>query len=208
MSISLLYPVPPNAPISQTFAEHVAHGNPRYFGGIDWAVPTGTPIRAAADGKVIKASADNTGYGNHIRVQHADGYMTLYGHLQDYAVGVGAIVKAGDVIGRSNNTGNSTGPHLHFELRHNNMPIDPAPYFLAIEPEPQPEPGPDSDALQFVTTVALNLRSAPGGGILSIMPAGTTITVTKLSGALWVQTTGGWCCLGNDQGLYLRQVEP
>mgnify|MGYP007083464284 CR=1 FL=1 len=181
MSISLLYPVPPNAPISQTFAEHVAHGNPRYFGGIDWAVPTGTPIRAAADGKVIKASADNTGYGNHIRVQHADGYMTLYGHLQDYAVGVGAVVKAGDVIGRSDNTGNSTGPHLHFEVRLNGVPVDPAP--MLEKPAPAPTPTGQARLL-----AGYNLRSSPemANNIIASLPTAGSATVIGTDGD-WVQ---------------------
>jgi murein DD-endopeptidase MepM/ murein hydrolase activator NlpD len=60
---------------------------------------------------------DQNGYGNHVRILHAEGWGTLYGHMQSFAVGQGRSVKAGDLLGESDNKGHSTGPHLHFELR-------------------------------------------------------------------------------------------
>ena len=80
--ITLTYPVPHTSPVTQTYAEHVARGLRSYNGGIDFAVPTGTPVRAAADGIVMRVGMDTTGYGEHVRVLHDDGYMTLYAHLR------------------------------------------------------------------------------------------------------------------------------
>src|SRR5512139_1089971 len=128
--MNFLYPIPSNSIVTQTFAEHVhaaqVHGWQNYNGGIDWAVASGTPVRAAQDGKVAMVRNDATGYGTHVRIQHEDGFLTIYGHMMEFAVKVGDPVKAGDVIGRSDNTGNSTGAHLHFQLRKNNVAIDPA----------------------------------------------------------------------------------
>lgn len=85
--------------------------------GIDYGVPNGTPILAAYDGIVAEA-ANQKQYGNYVKLQHAWG-ETVYAHLDKFSVGEGDNVKAGDVIGQSDNTGNSTGAHLHFGLRIN-----------------------------------------------------------------------------------------
>ncbi|WP_020575830.1 M23 family metallopeptidase [Actinopolymorpha alba] len=83
--------------------------------GLDFAAPTGTPIRAVGDGQII--SADQGGaYGNHIQVRHSDGTVTLYGHMSRFAKTSGSV-KAGTVIGYVGATGNVTGPHLHLEVR-------------------------------------------------------------------------------------------
>ena len=85
--------------------------------GIDYACPEGTPILASADGTVVYSAFDTTGYGKVVIIQHKDGRATLYAHLLDRNVTPNQTVKQGDVIGHSGNTGNSTGPHLHFEAR-------------------------------------------------------------------------------------------
>lgn len=89
------------------------------YNAVDFASSVGTPIRAAAAGEVIvsKSSGWNGGYGQYIVVRHANGSQTLYAHLSANGVGVGAAVSAGEVIGAMGNTGKSTGPHLHFEVR-------------------------------------------------------------------------------------------
>jgi len=89
------------------------------YNAVDLAGSIGTPIRAAASGEVIvsKSSGWNGGYGNYIVIRHANGVQTLYSHLSRNDVGVGASVSAGQVIGAMGNTGRSTGPHLHFEVR-------------------------------------------------------------------------------------------
>ena len=84
-------------------------------GGIDLANSIGTPILAASDGVVIEAGP-YAGYGNIVRLRHSDGTVTLYGHLSSSSVDIGQRVWAGDQIAKMGNTGNSTGPHLHFEV--------------------------------------------------------------------------------------------
>ncbi|MFN3188258.1 MAG: peptidoglycan DD-metalloendopeptidase family protein [Candidatus Paceibacteria bacterium] len=89
------------------------------YNAIDLAGAVGTPIKAAAAGEVIvsRSSGWNGGYGNYIVIRHANGVQTLYAHLSRNDVGVGASVAMGQVIGAMGNTGRSTGPHLHFEVR-------------------------------------------------------------------------------------------
>jgi murein DD-endopeptidase MepM/ murein hydrolase activator NlpD len=98
-----------------------------YHEGIDISVPEGTPIRAAASGTVILASAYG-GYGNYTCVDHGSGLSTCYGHQSAFAVASGQKVDQGQVIGYSGNTGASTGPHLHFEVRVNGVAQDPMGY--------------------------------------------------------------------------------
>nr|WP_050982574.1 M23 family metallopeptidase [Mycolicibacterium phlei] len=94
-------------------------------GGIDIANSIGTPVLAASDGVVI-AAGPYAGYGNHVKIRHADGTVTLYGHLSSWQVEVGQRVWAGDQIAKMGNTGNSTGPHLHFEVLLNGTDrVDP-----------------------------------------------------------------------------------
>ncbi|MGB3440285.1 MAG: M23 family metallopeptidase [Actinophytocola sp.] len=83
--------------------------------GIDIANRIGTPIYAAADGVVIEAGPAS-GFGLWVRIQHDDGTITVYGHMEDYSVREGERVKAGEQIARIGNRGQSTGPHLHFEV--------------------------------------------------------------------------------------------
>jgi murein DD-endopeptidase MepM/ murein hydrolase activator NlpD len=94
--------------------------------GVDMVAPTGTPVLAAASGTVVGA-APNAGYGNWIRIDHAQQVATVYGHLSAFAPGIGpgAKVQRGQVIGFVGNTGRSTGAHLHFEVINNGQAIDP-----------------------------------------------------------------------------------
>ncbi len=94
--------------------------------GLDIAAPQGTPVRAVAAGTVKFAGWNNQGYGNLVVIDHG-GYQTLYGHLS--AISVGQSVGAGQVIGSMGNTGFSTGPHLHFEIRLGNQVVNPGPFF-------------------------------------------------------------------------------
>jgi len=92
--------------------------------GIDIGAPTGTPIYAAEDG-VVTYTGWYYGYGNLIKVQHANGYETYYGHCSSIACSAGQMVSKGDLIGYVGSTGNSTGPHLHFEVRVNGVTYNP-----------------------------------------------------------------------------------
>ncbi|WBB71073.1 M23 family metallopeptidase [Micromonospora sp. WMMD812] len=101
--------------------------------GIDFALPAGTPIHAAAAGTVVKAGDAGDGYGNSVFIDHGNGYLTHYAHQSRLVVSVGDKVGVGQVIGYEGSTGDSTGPHLHFEVHKGQMwnQIDPAPFLRA-----------------------------------------------------------------------------
>lgn len=97
-----------------------------HHGGIDIAAPIGTPVLAAADGEVT-AAGPASGFGLWVKVLHADGTETIYGHVDTYAVAVGQHVTAGQQIATVGNRGESTGPHLHFEVHDNSgVKVDPS----------------------------------------------------------------------------------
>jgi murein DD-endopeptidase MepM/ murein hydrolase activator NlpD len=110
------------------------HGTffPHFHTGVDIAAPLGTPIHAAADGVValaatsVDAQGKPAGYGTYVVIAHPDGFYTLYAHMDSVAVTAGQVVRQGQVIGIEGSTGNSTGPHVHFEIRHGNDLVDPA----------------------------------------------------------------------------------
>src|SRR5207253_903922 len=104
-------------------------GEPGTHNAIDISSAVGQSVRAPADGIVVKAEWAN-GYGNVIYVSHGYGYSTRYGHLSGYAVRPGQRIKRGDVLGYVGSTGRSTGPHLHYEVRLNNNPVNPLEYIL------------------------------------------------------------------------------
>jgi len=105
---------------------HPLLGVMRMHTGVDWAAPVGTPILAAGDG-TVELVGGKGGYGNYVRIRHANGYSTAYGHMSRYAEGVapGVSVKQGQVIGYVGSTGLSTGPHCHFEVLVNNNFVNP-----------------------------------------------------------------------------------
>jgi hypothetical protein len=211
--MKFIYPLPPNSIVTQTFAEHVhrarVNGWQNYNGGIDWAIPTGSRIKAAQSGVVKEVRRDATGYGVHVRIQHDEGYLTIYGHLQDFSVKAGDAVTAGQAIGRSDNTGNSTGPHLHFELRKNNVAIDPAPLLVTALPTgeeeeeeeeegqgeisgSEPQSFPKLPKARVTSNIGLNIRMGPGVGnpVVGYLPRGKEVEVLRKSepaGDTWLQ---------------------
>ena len=124
----------PKAQISQQFGPsrfwfEPAYGSyPHFHTGIDLVEPFGSPIYAADDGVVALVGKSSSGYGNYVVIAHSGGLDTLYGHLSTALVKVGQSVNQGQAIGLEGSTGNSTGPHLHFELRIKQQPVDPTPY--------------------------------------------------------------------------------
>ena len=115
---------------------HPIHKIRKMHTGMDFTAPRGTPIYATGDGKIIQADAKNRGYGNHVRIDHGYGYVTLYAHMSKFNCRVGQKVKRGDVIGYVGNTGKSVGPHCHYEVRKNGNPINPVNfYFNDLTPE-------------------------------------------------------------------------
>ncbi|MCL2492819.1 MAG: peptidoglycan DD-metalloendopeptidase family protein [Clostridiales bacterium] len=120
---------PVQGPITSTFGMRVdpATGVYALHAGIDIGVPYGTPVHAAADGVVISASWYG-GYGNLVMIDNGSGIVTLYGHNQSFACSAGQVVARGQVISYAGSTGNSTGPHVHFEVRLNGVPQNPMNY--------------------------------------------------------------------------------
>ena len=121
---------PCDGSISSKFGirKHPIHGEMRQHNGIDIAVPEGTTVRSASRGKVV-FSGEKPGYGNVVTVKHLGGFESTYAHNSELLVKKGDIVKHGQVIAKSGNTGTSTGPHLHFELRKEGKPVDPMRLF-------------------------------------------------------------------------------
>jgi murein DD-endopeptidase MepM/ murein hydrolase activator NlpD len=124
----------PQAQISQgfgpsTFWFEPAYGQyPHFHTGIDLVEPFGSPIYAADDGVVALVGSSSGGYGNYVVIAHSGGLDTLYGHLSTAVVKVGQAVTQGQPVGLEGSSGNSTGAHVHFELRINQRPVDPTPY--------------------------------------------------------------------------------
>lgn len=110
----------------------------RLHAGLDFAAPTGTPVKAAAPGVVVRATPAGA-YGNLVEIRHADGTHTRYAHLSAFNTTQGATVSQGQVIGAVGSTGRSTGPHLHFEIRRNggSSPVDPRPLLGGAAPTVQ-----------------------------------------------------------------------
>ena len=117
-------------PLEGTLTSGFGYRWGRMHEGIDISVPEGTPIRAAASGTVIlmQSEYESGGYGNYTCIDHGGGLSTCYAHQSSFSTSVGAQVSQGDVIGLSGNTGHSTGPHLHFEVRINGAATDPLGY--------------------------------------------------------------------------------
>lgn len=124
---SLARPVP--GPVTSDFGirTHPVSGARTHHDGIDFGAPTGTPVRAAAAGRV-SYSGWMSGYGNVIVIDHPGGLQTLYAHQSALLARVGERVGRGEVIGRVGSTGLSTGPHLHFEVKRNGRAVNPAPF--------------------------------------------------------------------------------
>jgi murein DD-endopeptidase MepM/ murein hydrolase activator NlpD len=114
-------------PINGTFTSPFGYRWGRLHAGVDLAAPIGTPIHAA-DGGTVRYAGWMDGYGNYTCIQHTATISTCYGHQSAIGVRVGQAVRQGQVIGAVGNTGHSTGPHLHFEVRINGAPVDPMGY--------------------------------------------------------------------------------
>ena len=130
---SFIWPVASYVYVSSRFGQrvHPITGEIKNHTGIDIASNKGTTIYAA-DGGTITLAAWNGGYGNCVMIDHGNGYVTLYGHMSSIAVSQGQTVSQGDTIGYVGSTGNSTGPHLHFEVLKNGTRIDPEQFFSGL----------------------------------------------------------------------------
>ncbi len=138
--------------ISSTFGmrQHPIHGRWMGHKGVDYAAPTGTPIHSTADG-VIEFAGTQSGYGNVVIIRHSDKYSTLYAHQSRIGEGMrkGTRVAQGQLIGHVGSTGWATGPHLHYEFRINNQPVDPLSVDLPVA-----RPLGPNEARKFAAAVA------------------------------------------------------
>lgn len=135
----LLLAIPAIQPVSNKDLNRIASGfgyrvDPvykvtKFHAGLDFTAPTGTPIYATADGTIKDASFNAGGFGNHVIIDHGYGLQTLYGHMYKIKTKRGQHVKRGEVIGYVGSTGKSTGPHCHYEVHRNGVPVDPIYYF-------------------------------------------------------------------------------
>jgi murein DD-endopeptidase MepM/ murein hydrolase activator NlpD len=108
-------------------------GYPHFHTGVDVSYKQGSPILAADDGVVVAATTSlmngqMVGYGNYVILAHRNNFFSLYGHLLGFQVKAGDTVRQGQLIGYEGSTGNSTGPHVHFEYRYGGQPTNPMPY--------------------------------------------------------------------------------
>ena len=125
-----IWPLPGYSPGSAYgWRMHPIYHEMRFHAGEDIGAPTGTPILAADSGIAAVYPDNGNGYGNYIMINHGGGRVTLYAHMSAFAISNGASVTQGQVIGYVGSTGNSTGPHLHFEVRVNGATTDPKQYF-------------------------------------------------------------------------------
>ena len=176
-------------PVTQRFGEKIT--DPAGHTGIDYALYFGTPVLAALDGKVSRIAELRSGYGKHIIIDHDGGLQTVYAHLSRVSVSCGETVRAGQIIGFSGNSGNSTGPHLHFEVRRLGQPIDPDTLFLASREAKAGE--------RRVKIPMLYVRSGPGTeyAIVDSLRQGDVI-----SGETSVETV--WLKIGKDRWTAIR----
>jgi murein DD-endopeptidase MepM/ murein hydrolase activator NlpD len=118
-------------PVAGPIGDGFGHVGGRRHTGIDFPVPQGTPIKAAGRGVVVFAGWNTGGYGNLVVVNHRLGFSTWYAHMSRIASRPGQAVSGGTVLGYVGATGHATGPHVHFEVRRFDTPINPMPYLLA-----------------------------------------------------------------------------
>lgn len=139
--IEMLASIPAILPVSLTnksthqvtssfgYRMHPIYKTPKFHAGMDFTGTVGTPIYATGNGVIITNQFDK-GYGRHVIIDHGFSYKTVYAHMEKINVKNGQRVKRGDVIGFLGNTGLSTGPHLHYEVRKNGEPIDPINFYF------------------------------------------------------------------------------
>lgn len=121
------YPLHGKLNLTSDFGPRAGHSTPHT--GVDWAAPMGTPIYAPADA-TVRSTDFNKIYGNRTVIDYGGGNSSMFGHQSKYIVRPGQRIKAGQIIGYVGSTGNSTGPHLHFETWVNNHPVNPLSWFM------------------------------------------------------------------------------
>ena len=171
---------PVSGVMTSTFGprKHPILGTVRIHKGVDWAAPTGTPISAAFDGEIV-FQGNGGGYGNLVRISHANGRETRYAHMSRFAANtsVGTVVKAGDIIGYIGTTGLSTGPHLHFELYQNSQAIDPLGTVTVVAS--------DDSAVEALTNRIIHVES--GGSARAKNPLSSATGLGQFISSTWIR---------------------
>jgi murein DD-endopeptidase MepM/ murein hydrolase activator NlpD len=129
--LGILFRFPlPSGKLTSSFGMRLSPftGHSQFHNGIDLAAPTGTDVYAARDGNVVEVKKGDPLLGNFVRLDHGDGYQTVYGHLSRIDSSLYSHVLSGTIIGKVGSTGMSTGPHLHFEIRRKGHPEDPVSF--------------------------------------------------------------------------------
>ena len=162
--------------------------------GIDYLTPEGTEILASADGYVSMTAELQAGYGHYIVLTHSEGYQTVYAHLSDIKVRIGQHIAKGQVIALSGNTGNSTGPHLHFEVRRNNLPIDPKSVLQSVF-----DTDPDTYTPKAETPVFESVREGYCEVVCDVANARCHCDMSRVMGTL---KRGDVICIGNEVTMY------
>lgn len=128
----VFFPIDKKYPITSRYNKNRVHPvlkKKRPHNGIDFGAPKGTPVYAPADG-IVEIVRSSKSAGNWVMINHQNGYKSVYMHFDKFGVKEGQQVKRGQVIGYIGNTGYSTGPHLHYEVRHNNVPVNPVNFLI------------------------------------------------------------------------------
>jgi len=175
---SLLMPFTGSYPVEQGFgptsyaAEPAYDGYAHFHDGIDYGLPLGTPVLAAGSGTVIASGWDTTGFGNRIEIDMGNGIDTLYGHLSSLGVAVGQTVSAGQQIGLSGSTGNSSGPHLHFSVLQGGQFVNPLPFLTGgSAPSPSSSSSSGGNWWNAITDPVGNALGAVGHAVDQIIPS-------------------------------------
>jgi murein DD-endopeptidase MepM/ murein hydrolase activator NlpD len=136
---AMLSAIPAIQPVANKDLKHMASGfgwrihpiykTEKFHAGMDFTAPVGTEIHATGNGSVEKIEYDGRGLGNNVTISHGYGYESVYGHMSKILVKPGQKVMRGDLIGYVGNTGSSTGPHLHYEVRKNGNPLNPVNFY-------------------------------------------------------------------------------
>lgn len=182
---STLFAAPVSGPVSSDFGPRT-RPNPRASAnhqGLDYAVPEGTPVNAAADGEVIFAGRRGN-YGNRVAIRHADGTETSYSHLSKIDVKPGDRINAGQPFARSGSTGNVTGPHLHFEVSQGGRYVDPAGVLgsevgVSAAVRAGAREGGRQSGLLSPELLPVPVRQMPGDEALGIDPAASPAVPTR-----------------------------
>lgn len=178
-------------------AEPAYDGYTHFHDGIDYALPSGTPVLAAGAGTVIASGWDTTGFGNRIEIDMGNGIDTLYGHLSSLGVAVGQTVAAGEQIGLSGSTGNSSGPHLHFSVLSGGQFVDPTPYLTGGSPTPTTSGG-GGNWWDAITGIPGDIGSAVSGAGQAAVKAENAAASNPLAALLDLFTGGAAAVPGSS----------